>query len=130
PVEQTGQPPRPPRPLGIPPRANRAEPVEAKRRVRSKRSVIVAVIALAAGLGGAAATWARYDDGGSGSRGMEQAPFQPRRAQSPAAISERGEGTTSRASKQGIAGQRYGRRATRSGRLGTGGAAPRRAVRT
>jgi len=62
---------------------------------------------------------------------MEQAPFQPRRAQSPAtAITERGETTTTRASKQGMAGQRYGRRATRSRRPGRGGSAPRSGVRT
>jgi hypothetical protein len=131
PVEQPGQPPRRPRPSRMPRRANRAEPVEPTRRVRSKRSVIVAVIALAAGLGGAAAIWARYDDGGSGSRGLEQAPFQPRRARSPAtATNERGETTTTRASKGGKAGRRYGRRATRPRRLEKGGSAPRSGLRT
>jgi hypothetical protein len=130
PVGQPGQPPRPSRPSRTPPRANRAEPVEPTGHARSKGRLIVAAIAVAVGLGGAAAVWARYDDGGSGSRAMEQAPFQPRREQSRAAISERGGATTSRTSKQGIAGQRYGRRATRSGRLGTGGSAPSSGVRT
>jgi hypothetical protein len=115
----------------MPPRANRAEPVEPTRRARSKGSVIVALIALAAGLGGAAAIWARYDDGGSGSRGVERAPFQPRREGLPAtATSEGGETTTTRASKQGMAGQRSGRGATRSRRKGIGGSAPRSGVRT
>jgi len=130
-VEQPGQRPRPPRPSRMPPRANRAEPVEPTRRVRSKGSVIVAVIAFAAGLGGAAAIWARYDGGGSGSRGTEQAPFQPRRERSPAtAGSERGETTITRASKQGVAGQRDVRGATRSRRKGIGGSGPRSGDRT
>jgi hypothetical protein len=131
PVRQPGQPSRPLRPSRMPPRAERAEPVEPTRRVRSRGSVIAAVIALAAGLGGAAAIWARYNDGASGSQGTEQAPFRPLRERSPAtATSERGETTTARASKQGVAGQRYGRRATRSRRLGIGGSAPRSGVRT
>jgi hypothetical protein len=129
PVGQPGEQSRPRRPLRTPPRANRAEPVEPTRRAWSKRPVIVALIALVGGLGAAAATWARYDDIGSGSRGIEQTPFQPRRVWSPAAVRERN-ATTSRASKQGIAGQRYGRRATRSGRVGTSGSAPRSGVRT
>jgi hypothetical protein len=129
-VGQPGQPARPPRPSRTLPRANRAEPVEPTPLVRSKGRVIVTVMALAAGLGGAAAAWARYDDGGSGSRGMDQAPFQPQHERSPAAISERGETTTSRASKQGIAGQRYGESATRSGQVGTGGSASRNGVPT
>jgi len=49
------QPPQPLRPSRVPPRADRAEPIGPTRRARSKVSVIVAVIALAAGLGGAAA---------------------------------------------------------------------------
>ena len=115
----------------MPQRADRAEPVERTRPLRSKGSVIVAVIALAAGLGGAAAIWARYNDGASGSRGMEQAPFRPRRERSPAtAVSERGETTTARASKQGVAGHRYVRRATRSRRKGIGGSGSRSGVRT
>ena len=131
PVRQPGQPPRPLHPSRTPPRADRAEPVEPTRRARSKGSLIVAVIVLAAGLGGAAAIWARYNDGASGSRGTEQAPFQPRRERSPAtAISERGETTKARASKQDIAGQRYVRRATRSRRKGIGGSATRSGVRT
>jgi hypothetical protein len=131
PVWQPEQPPRPLRPSRVPQRADRAEPVEPTRRLRSKGSVILAVIAFAAGLGGAAAISARYNDGPSGSRGMEQAPFQPLRERSPAtAISERGETTTARASKQGVAGQRYVRPATRSGRKAIGGSAPRSGVRT
>jgi hypothetical protein len=130
PVGQPEQRSRPRRILRAPPRANRAEPVEPTRRAWSKRPVIVALIALVGGLGAAAATWARYDDSGSGPRGIEQTPFQPQRVWSPAAIRERNETTTSRASKQGIAGQRYGRRATRSGRVGTSGSAPRSGVRT
>jgi len=131
PVRQPGQPSPLLRPSRMPPRAERAEPVEPTRRVRSRGSLIAAVIALAAGLGGVAAIWAQYDDGGSGSRGMEQAPFQPLRERSPAtATSERGETTTARASKQGVAGQRYGRRVTRSRRLGIGGSAPPSGVRT
>src|SRR2546429_342678 len=128
PLRQPEQPPRPLRPPRVPQRADRAEPVERTRPLRSKGSVIVAVIALAAGLGGAAAIWARYNDGASGSRGMEQAPFRPRRERSPAtAVSERGETTTARASKQGVAGHRYVRRATRSRRKGIGGSGLRSA---
>jgi hypothetical protein len=129
-VGRPGPPPQTLRLSQVPLRADRAEPVEPTRRAWSKRPVIVALIALVGGLGAAAATWARYDDSGSGSRGIEQTPFQPRRVRSPAAIRERNETTTSRASKQGIAGQRYGRRATRSGRVGTSGSAPRSGVRT
>ena len=130
PVGQPDQPPEPLRPSQVPPSTGRTEPVEPRRRSRSKRSVITAAIALAVGLGGAAAIWARYDDGGSGSRGVEQAPFRPLRELSPAAISERGEVTTTRSSKQNIAGQRHGRRARRSGRPGTRGSGPRSGVRT
>ena len=131
PVRQPGQPPRPLRPSPMPPRADRAEPVKPTRRARRKGSVIVTVIVLAAGLGGAAAIWARYNDGASGSRGMEQAPFRPVRERSPAtAVGERGETTTARASKQGVAGQRYVRRATRSRRKGIGGAGSRSGTQT
>ncbi len=130
PVRQPEQPPQPLRPSRVPPRAERAEPVEPTRRARYKGSLIVAVIVLAAGLGGAAAIWARYDDGASGSGGMKQAPFQPLRERSPAtAISERGETTTATPSKQGVAGQKYGRPATRARRKGIG-SGPRSGVRT
>ena len=130
PVRQPEQPPQPLRPSRVPPRAERAEPVEPTRRARYKGSLIVAVIVLAAGLGGAAAIWARYDDGASGSGGMKQAPFQPLRERSPAtAISERGETTTATPSKQGVAGQKYGRPATRARRKGRG-SGPRSGVRT
>jgi len=88
--------------------------------------VIVAVIALAAVLGGAAAIWSRSNDGASVSRGTEQAPFQPLRERSPAtAISERGETTTARTSKQGVAGQSYVRGSTRSRRKGISGGGDR-----
>jgi len=90
PVRQPEQPPRPLRPSRVPQRADRAEPVEPTRHARSKGSVIVAVIVLAAGLGGAAAIWAQYNDGASGSRGTEQAPFQPLRERSPASTPRSG----------------------------------------
>jgi hypothetical protein len=123
--------PQPLRPPRVPQRADRAKPVESTLRARSKGSVIAAVIALAAGLGGAAAIWAQYNGRASGSRGIEQAPFQPLRELSPAtALSEHGETTTARPSKQGMGGQGYVRRATRSRRKGIGGSAPGSGVRT
>jgi hypothetical protein len=122
------QPGRAPRPLP-PPRASRPEPVVPRRRAWRKGGVIVTGIVLAAGLGGAAAIWARYNDGARGSRGIEQAPFQPLRERSAAtAVGGRGETTTARASKQVIGGQRSGRSATRSPRKGIGGSAPGRGV--
>jgi hypothetical protein len=131
PVRHPEQPPQPLRPPRVPQQADRAKPVESTLRARSKGSVIAAVIALAAGLGGAAAIWAQYNGGASGSRGIEQAPFQPLRELSPAtALSEHGETTTARPSKQGMGGQGYVRRATRSRRKGIGGSAPRSGVRT
>jgi hypothetical protein len=130
PVRQPEQPPQSLRLSQVAPRAGRAEPVEPTRRAWSKGSVIAAVIVLAAGLGGAAAIWARYNDGASGSRGIEQAPFQPLRERSSATASERGETTTARASKQGMAGQGDVRRETRPRRKGIGGSAPRSGVRT
>jgi hypothetical protein len=131
PLRHPEQSPQPLRHSRVPPRADRAEPGELTRRARSKVSVIVAVIALVAGLGGTAAIWARYNGGVSGSRGIEQAPFQPLRELSPVtALGERGETTTARASKQGIAGQGYFRRASRSRRKGIGGSGPRSGVRT
>ena len=131
PVRQPEQPPQSLRPSRVAARPDRAEPVEPTRRAWSKGSVIAAVIVLAAGPGGAAAIWARYNDGASGSRGIEQAPFQPLRERSPAtAISERGETTTARASKQGMAGEGNVRRATRPRRKGIGGSARRTGVRT
>jgi hypothetical protein len=131
PVRQPEQPPRPLRPSRVPQRADRAESVDPPRRARSKVRVIAAVIALAAGLGAAAAIWARSNDGASGSRGTEQASFQPLRERSPAtAISERGETTTARPSKQGVAGQSYVRGSTRSRRKGISGSLPRGGDRT
>jgi hypothetical protein len=116
PVRQSEQLPQPLRPSRVPPRADRAEPVEPTRRRRSKGRVIAAVIALAVGLGGAAAIWARYNDGASGSRRIGQAPFQPLRELSPAiALSERGQTTIARTSKQGSHRRGIGRSAPRSG---------------
>jgi hypothetical protein len=116
PVRQPEQLPQPLSPSRAPPRADRAEPVEPTRRRRSKGRVIAAVIALAVGLGGAAAVWARYNDGASGSRGVEQAPFQPLRELSPAtALSERGQATIARTSKQGLHRKGIGTSAPRSG---------------
>jgi hypothetical protein len=128
PVRQPEQPPQPLRPSQGPQRADRAEPVEPTLRARRKGTVIVAVIALAAGLGGTAAIWARYDGGASGSRPVEQAPFQPLRELSPA-VSERGETTAPRASKQGMAGRGNVRRTTRPRQKGIGGSAPQSGVR-
>jgi hypothetical protein len=131
PVRQPEQPPQAFRPLRVAPRADRAEPVEPMRRAWGKGSVIAAVIVLAAGLGGAAALWARYNDGTSGSRGIEQAPFQPLRERSPAAaMSERGETTTATASKQGMTGQGDVRHARRPRQKGIGGSPSRSGVRT
>src|SRR5512133_1103462 len=97
-VRQPEQPPQPLRPSRVPPRAARAAPVERALRARSKRNLIVAAIALAAGLGAAAAIWAGHTGGASGSRPIEQAPFQPLRELSPAAaLSERDETTTATA---------------------------------
>jgi hypothetical protein len=108
------EPASPAAPVRLLQRPVRAEPVEPTLRARSKRNVIVAAVALAAGLGGAAAIWAGYSGGASGSRPIEQASFQPLRELSPvAALSERSQKTTARASKQGIAGQRHVRRAPR-----------------
>jgi hypothetical protein len=81
----------------------------------------VAVVALAAGLGGAAAIWARYDDRASTSGGLDQPATHPQLEESlTTATSERGEPSTARASKQALAGQHYVRAATRSRRNGTG----------
>ena len=52
-------------------RADRTEPVEAKRRSRGKTTAIVAAIAVAAVLGGAGAIWARYDGNDSSVRKSE-----------------------------------------------------------
>jgi hypothetical protein len=118
PVRQPERPPQSLRLSPVAPRAGRAEPAEPTRRAWSKGSAIAAVIVLAAGLGGAAAIWARYNDGASGSGGIEQAPFQPLRGRSPATvIGERGETTTARASKQGIAGQGHVRSGVRTQNL-------------
>jgi hypothetical protein len=81
----------------------------------------VAVVALAAGLGGAAAIWARYDDSASSSGGLDQPATQPQRDESPTtATSERGETTTATALKETLSGQRHLRARTRSRGKGTG----------
>jgi hypothetical protein len=129
PVRRPAQSPQTPCPSNVTARADQAEPVARRRRARSKRNVIVAV-ALAAGLAATAAIWALYDDGGSASRATQLAPFQPQLELSPAAIRERSEATTPKASERGIAGGRHGSRATRSGRLGTGGSIRRSGIRT
>jgi hypothetical protein len=97
---------------------------------RLKGSAILAVIAVAAGLGGVAGILARYDDGASDSAGIEQLAMQPQREPSAAtATSGRDETTTATAPKHGVAGQRYVRVVTRSVRKGTGGSAPPSGVR-
>ena len=114
PVRQPEPPPLPcrsPRPA----RADRAQPVEPTRRSRGKSSAIVAAIALAAVLGGAAAAWVRYDDNISSSGETEQPATHQQRGRPPVtATSEPGEARTVRSSKQGVAGRRYVRSATRS----------------
>jgi hypothetical protein len=91
---------------------------------------MVAVVALAAGLGGAAAIWARYDDSASSSGGLDQPATQPQREESPTtATRERGDTTTARASKQALDSQRHLRAATRSRRKGTGVVGRRSGVR-
>jgi hypothetical protein len=66
----------------------------------------VAVFALAAGVGGAAAIWALHDDSASSS-GLDRSATQLQREESPTTpTSERGETTTTRASKPVLAGRR------------------------
>jgi hypothetical protein len=90
----------------------------------------VAVVVLAAGLGGGAAIWARYDDSASSSGGLDQPATQAQREESPTtATSERGETTKARASKQALVGQRHVRTATHSRRKGTGVVGRRSGVR-
>ena len=112
-------------------RADQTEAIEPTRRSPGKGSAILAVIALAAGLGGAAAIWVRYDDHTSSSGETEQSATQPQGERQPAtATSERGETTTARASNQGVAGQRHTKTATRSRRKASGGSGPRSPVAT
>jgi hypothetical protein len=127
------QPEPPPLPRRSPmlARADQAEPIEPTRRSHGKGSAILAVIALAAGLGGAAAIWVRYDDHTSSSGETEQPATQPQRERQPAtATSERGETTTARASNQCVAGKRHTKTATRSRRKASGGSGPRSPVAT
>jgi hypothetical protein len=130
-VRQPEQPPQPLRPSPVPRRADRAEPVKPRLRTRSKVSLIATALAFAAVVGGAAAIWARYNDGASGSRPIEQAPFQPLRELSPAtALGVLGETATARRSKQGIGSQGDVRRATRPHRKRIRGSAPQGRART
>jgi hypothetical protein len=103
--EQTQSPLRPsPKPQQTHSRA----PVEATPRWGSTwRRAIVAVAVLAAALGGAAAIWARYDDGAPSSGGLAQPATQPQREDSPSTA--------------------HVRPATRQGRKATG-LGPRRVV--
>jgi hypothetical protein len=66
-------------PRGLPTaRADRTAPVEAKRRSGGKTTAIVAAIAVAAVLGGAAgAIWARYDGHNSSVRESQQPTTRP-----------------------------------------------------
>jgi len=90
----------------------------------------VAVVALAAGLGGAAAIWLRSDGGASASGESRQRANQPRRERAPEiATGERGDKTTARASK-GVAGQRYVTITTRARPKARGGSGPRSRART
>src|SRR6266508_1744070 len=126
PVRQPQQLPRPLPPPPMRPRAASAGRLRPAPRRRMNGGAILAVFALAA----AAAIWARYDDGSSSPGGMAQLATQPQRDRSPqTATGERRE-TKTRASKQGVAGQRYARAAARSRRRATGGSHPRSAVRT
>jgi len=84
------------------------------------------VFALAAALGGAAAIWTRSDDGSSSSGGATQ----PHRERSPQDLALEQRDTTTRASKQGVAGQRYTRAAAGSLRTASRGSRPATVVRS
>jgi hypothetical protein len=96
---------------------------------RISGSALLAVFTLAAVLGGAAAIWARYDDGSSNSGGMAQLATQPERDRSPQSYSGEPRDTETKASKQGVAGERYAKAAARFRRSASGGSRPRSAVR-
>ena len=82
------------------PRADRTEPVEAKRRSRGKTTAIVAASAVAAVLGGAGAIWARYDGDNSSVRESEQPATRPQ-SETPATTSTGGGLSTTR-SRRGV----------------------------
>ena len=91
-------------PRGLPtPRADRTEPVEAKRRSRGKTTAIVAAIAVAALLGGAGAIWAGYDGNDSSVRESEQPTTRPQSATPPTTTATGGGGSTTR-SRRGVTG--------------------------
>jgi hypothetical protein len=115
----------------MPARADRAEPAEAPRRWRRTGTAAVAVIALAAGLGGAAAIWVRHDGGASGSRESRQAAGQPQPERAPEmATGEGAEKTTARTSNRGVAGQRYLKITSRARRKARDGFGARSRART
>ena len=82
-------------------RADRTEPVEAKRRSRGKTTAILVAIAVAAVLGGAGAIWARYHGNDSSVRRSEQ-PARPRSVTPPTTATSGG-GTPTR-SRPGVGG--------------------------
>ena len=85
------------------PRADRTEPVEAKRRSRGKTTAIVAAIAVAAVLGGAGAIWARYDGDNTGVRESEQPTTRPQ-SQTPLTTTATGGGLSTTRSRRGVTG--------------------------
>ena len=83
-------------PRGLPtPRADRTEPVEAKRRSPGKTTAIVAAIAVAALLGGAGAIWAGYDGNDSSVRESEQPTKRPQ-SETPPTTATSGDRNTTR----------------------------------
>ena len=99
-----------PQPRRSPARPDRAAPIEPRRRSRRKLAAVLAAIAVAAGVGGAAAIWAG-DDGGSSSPGeVDQAASKAQRERSSATAES-------------------GRTATRSRRETSRGSAPRSPLR-
>jgi hypothetical protein len=101
----------------MPVRADRAVPIERTRRRRTRASLIVAMAALAAGLGAAAALWARLDDSTSSSREVAQptATGRPQRS-SPVTRAVLDAATTARTPRRGVAGARYAMNRKRSRR--------------
>ena len=121
PAREMAQAPPPLRPLSMA-QHTPAAPIEATRRRRSiGGSAVMAVAALAVGLGVTAAVWAHHDDGAPNAGAPDQASRQPSRDESSTtATSERGKATTTaRASKQALVGQQRVRAATRSRQEGS-----------
>jgi hypothetical protein len=100
-----------PQPRHSPARADRATPVEPRRHSRRKLAAVLAAIAVAAGVGGAAAIWARDDGGSPSSREIDRSASQAQR------------GRSSAKAKSG------GQTATRSRREASRGSAPRSPLR-